>query len=288
MYTKSTKTVLITGCSAGGIGDALAQAFHRHGHRVFATARNEAKMDHLKELGIVTVQLDVTDPTSLKKTVESVDAATEGKLDILVNNAGIIYSMPLLDSDVEETRKLFEVNVFAALNTVKVFCPLLISAKGSIINISSVAERVPVPYLGIYCMSKAALSMMSDTLRIELAPFDVTVINVVTGSVVSRGYDNQSLKLLPTGSYYSTAKGKIEAVMNDPLPQQQRASTEKFAESVVSNALKKNPTTRYWRGGGATMVWAVTTFLWYGIWGLFVSGIYGLNDVKRAWRTRAS
>lgn len=82
------KTVLITGCSAGGIGDALAQAFHRKGLRVFASARNVGKVVHLREMGLEIVELDVTSDESAKRAVEHVFAATGGRLDILVNNAG--------------------------------------------------------------------------------------------------------------------------------------------------------------------------------------------------------
>jgi 1-acylglycerone phosphate reductase len=86
--------------------------------------------------------------------------------------------MPMLDTEPDEVERVFEVNVFAVLKTVKAFAPLLVSAKGRIVNISSIAQVVPVPYMGIYCMSKAALGMMSDTLRIEMKPFGVTVVHV--------------------------------------------------------------------------------------------------------------
>lgn len=82
------KSVLITGCSVGGIGDALAQSFHRRGLRVFATARNLSKIQHLKDMGMEAVELDVTDTGSLKKAVDHVSALTGGTLNILVNNAG--------------------------------------------------------------------------------------------------------------------------------------------------------------------------------------------------------
>lgn len=82
------KTVLITGCSEGGIGDALAKSFYRQGLRVFATARNLAKIEHLKKLGLETLSLDVTDPTSIKMAVDAVHSKTGGKLDFLVNNSG--------------------------------------------------------------------------------------------------------------------------------------------------------------------------------------------------------
>jgi 1-acylglycerone phosphate reductase len=82
------KTVLITGCSEGGIGDALAKAFHKKGLRVFATARNLAKTEHLKALRLDVLPLDVVNEESIKKAVESVRTATGGTLDILVNNSG--------------------------------------------------------------------------------------------------------------------------------------------------------------------------------------------------------
>lgn len=82
------KSVLITGSSEGGIGDALARTFHQKGLLVFATARNLTKVQHLKELGLEILPLDVTDEASIKQAVESVGAATGGTLDILVNNSG--------------------------------------------------------------------------------------------------------------------------------------------------------------------------------------------------------
>lgn len=83
-----TKTVLITGCSPGGAGHALAKAFHNKGLRVFATARNPSKIQSLMDLGIETLQLDVTDEKSICEAVEQVSKLTNGTLDFLVSNAG--------------------------------------------------------------------------------------------------------------------------------------------------------------------------------------------------------
>lgn len=82
------KSVLITGCSKGGIGDALAQEFHNKGLRVFATARDLAKVEHLKSMGLEVLQLDVTSQESIRQAVGEVQKSTDGKLDFLVNNAG--------------------------------------------------------------------------------------------------------------------------------------------------------------------------------------------------------
>jgi len=85
----SGKTVLITGCSDGGIGSALASAFHRHGCRVFATARDLQKVEHLKKAGIEVLELDVLDEASCRKAAEWVRSAAGGTLNMLVNNSGV-------------------------------------------------------------------------------------------------------------------------------------------------------------------------------------------------------
>ena len=84
----SRKSVLITGCSVGGIGHNLAQEWHSRGYRVFATARKVESMAALQDAGIECLPMDVTDPESLKTIAEHVGKETGGTLDILVNNAG--------------------------------------------------------------------------------------------------------------------------------------------------------------------------------------------------------
>lgn len=90
----SKQSVLITGCSKGGIGDALAQEFHTRGFTVFATARNLDKIQHLKELGCDIFALDVTDQKSIFEAVEYVSKKTGGELHFLINNAGLSKLVP--------------------------------------------------------------------------------------------------------------------------------------------------------------------------------------------------
>ncbi|MCJ1440145.1 MAG: hypothetical protein MMC23_000627 [Stictis urceolatum] len=106
------KSVLITGCSAGGIGSALAEAFHASGLRVFATARDKSKMVHLEALeNVVLLELDVTKSSQIKATVESVRAATGGKLDYLVNNSGRNLFMPTFDINIDNAKRMFDTNL---------------------------------------------------------------------------------------------------------------------------------------------------------------------------------
>jgi 1-acylglycerone phosphate reductase len=145
------KTVLITGCSAGGIGHALVLAFQKSGFTVFATARSLKKMADLETLpNVHLLALDVTSPESVLAVAKKVEAETGGKLDVLVNNAGAIYVMPLLDVDIDAGKSLFEVNFWAVLRMVQAFADMLIAAKGTIVNVGSAAGVIPLPFQGMF------------------------------------------------------------------------------------------------------------------------------------------
>lgn len=142
------KTVLITGCSEGGIGFTLAQEFQKRGLHVFATARSIGKMNNLEKLPNATLlALDVTSEASIGAAVKAVHSATGGKLDYLVNNAGSLYCMPILDVDIQKSKGLFEVNFWGVIAVTKAFSPLVISARGCIVNISSMAGLMHPPFL---------------------------------------------------------------------------------------------------------------------------------------------
>ena len=148
MTSHPQKSVLITGCSAGGIGDSLAKAFAKRNLLVFATARNPKKIDSsLTSLPNVEVlTLDTTRQSSIAAAVEAVSAKTGGKLDYLVNNAGQGLVSPFLDLDLEKAKALFDVNFWCVLTAIQAFKHLLVAAKGTIVNTSSIAGVAPNPY----------------------------------------------------------------------------------------------------------------------------------------------
>ncbi len=85
---------------------------------------------------------------------------------------------PILDVDLAKASKTFNLNVFAPISIVKAFIPFLIAAKGTIVNIGSYVDALPVPWQGVYNASKAALRSLTDNLRLELRPFNVNVVYV--------------------------------------------------------------------------------------------------------------
>ena len=142
------KSVLITGCSKGGIGFALAESFQRRGFRVFASARTLSKMSPLEDLPMVTLlTIDVTSSSSIAAAVKAIETETGGELHCLINNAGYLYVMPALDIDMAEAKRVFDVNLWGALAMIKAFGPFLAATKGSIINISSVSGCIGTPWM---------------------------------------------------------------------------------------------------------------------------------------------
>jgi 1-acylglycerone phosphate reductase len=160
----SKQTVLITGCSEGGMGAALAIAFHEVGLHVYATARDLSKMTHLASLGIETLVLDIQSDSSIASCVGRLSTRN---LDILVNNAGASASMPISDLSLPEAKKIFDVNVWSQLAVTQAFLPLLLESKGMIVNQTSVVSATAVPFQSAYGASKAAMAMFSDTMRLE-------------------------------------------------------------------------------------------------------------------------
>ena len=176
-------TVLITGCSTG-IGRATAQLLAAHGWRVFASARKLESVADLASDAITPLTLDVTDKASCRKAVEYVLREGAGRLDALINNAGYGHTGPLEEISLEDVRAQFEVNTFAPLVLSRLVIPAMRQQGGGrIVNVSSVAGRVAIPFLGLYNASKFALEAMSDALRMELAPWNIHVILVEPGSV---------------------------------------------------------------------------------------------------------
>lgn len=262
----SKKTVLITGCSEGSLGEALAFAFHTRGLRVFASARNPSKMANLSSKGIETLPLDVLSPSSIAECVSAVSSKTSGRLDILVNNSGGGYSMPLSDASIDKTRELFELNVFSVLQMTQAFLPLLRESEfgGLLVNQTSISSVTTVPMTGIYNASKAAAASLTDNLRLELAPFKIKVIDLKTGAVRSGFYDNMNMGTtprLPDNSIYGVAREEVERSMSGKGLEKDMIGREVWAGQVVGDLLKENPELRIWRGENAWAVWFARRFM---------------------------
>jgi 1-acylglycerone phosphate reductase len=258
--SKTKKTILITGCSDGGLGSALALEFHKVGWRVFATARNVSKLKNTEAAGIESIALDVLSAESIKACVAELEKLTGGSLDALLNNAGGGYSMPILDIEIPKLRDLFELNVYSVVSVTQAFIPLLLkSTQGAmVINNTSIVSVMTIPVQGAYNASKAAAAALSGALRVELEPLGIKVIDLKTGAIKSNFFENISATKLPPQSYYISAKESIETFMNGAELQKGAADQTVWAKQVVGDLTKSRPPLEVWRGGSTFLAWVFT------------------------------
>ncbi|KAF2491707.1 NAD(P)-binding protein [Lophium mytilinum] len=262
-YSSRPKSVLITGCSAGGIGSALAFSFQRRGYYVLATARNVSKIDPaLTSLpSVTTIKLDVTSDDSIAAAVvaarEALASEKHAGLGYLVNNSGVGTVMPWLDMEMNEARRLFETNFWGVLMVTKAFMPLLIEGQGTLVNIASVAAKAWNPYETIYNASKAAIQQWGDTLRLELEPLGVGVVSVMAGMIQSQWYSNSVPPLqLPEDSYYQPVLKNIQGSVTGVANKESGTPPDVFAETVVKQ-LVDGKTGKIWAGTLSTLIWTV-------------------------------
>ncbi|KAI1471053.1 putative hydroxybutyrate dehydrogenase [Daldinia caldariorum] len=236
----SKETVLITGCSDGGIGSELAIVLQQSGSHVFATARDPSKMSNLSGLSNVTLlTLDVVKSADIKAAAEAVSKETSRTLNYLTNNAGRSHFMHILDEDLDTVRNFFEINFLGPVALTQAFAPLLIKAKGMAVYVTSISGYLNIPYMGTYSASKRSLEIVAETLRLELAPFGVDVLE------------------LPQQSLHKSVEDivAVRAQGNEGMP---RMETREYAAAVV-DAIKKRTTGRFWCGNNADQIKMSTT-----------------------------
>jgi 1-acylglycerone phosphate reductase len=149
-HQKMSKSVLITGTQPGGLGHALALAFCRRGFHVIATDWKEQTAEAFQESqGIDFVLMDVTSAESIESAWTTITESLQvSQLEFVVNNAGRGYYTALIDFDVEESKRLFDVNLWGLLAVTRRFFPLIKNTKGTIVNISSLGATLHTPWLG--------------------------------------------------------------------------------------------------------------------------------------------
>ena len=170
------QTILITGCSSG-FGLETARYFLERGWKVVATMRTPRedvlpRSEHLRVLA-----LDVGDPRSIHGIVEAA-----GSIDVLVNNAGVGLLSVFEGTPMDTVRATFETNTFGAMAVTQAFLPRFRERKaGAIVNVSSSTTLKPLPMLAVYTASKAAINAFTESLALELEPFNVRVSLIIPG-----------------------------------------------------------------------------------------------------------
>jgi short-subunit dehydrogenase len=198
MQKTSRKIVFITGASSG-IGEACASYMAMDGHSVYGTyLTSKPSITKLSGLqgstgSISMVPMDVNDEISVKQGIQSIIKA-ENRIDVVINSAGYALAGALEDTSVEEAKALFETNLWGIHRVCRAVLPIMRAQRsGLIINISSIAGIVSLPYQGFYCASKFALEAMTEALRMEVRDFGIHVVLVEPGDLATKFTDNRHL-----------------------------------------------------------------------------------------------
>jgi hypothetical protein len=255
--------VVVTGVSSG-IGLGSTRVLLAHGYRVFGSVRQPDVAARLSaELGemFTPIVFDVTDAEAVRRGADAVRKVLAGeKLAGLVNNAGIAVPGPLLEMPVSELRRQLEVNLVSVLTVTQAFFPLLRKrgetpgAPSRIINISSIAGKLALPFLGPYAASKHGVEGLSDSLRRECLLYGIDVIVIDPGSVATAIWDKADVidMTVYAHSPYLKSMTRLKDMM---VSSGRRGSSPEQVGSVVLQALSaRRPRVRYARASGNPMV----------------------------------
>lgn len=234
-----SKVVLITGGSSG-IGKAIGEYLTEQGFTVYGTSRNP---DKAAASSFKLIRLDVNNETSIKEAVLLV-VSEQGGIDVLINNAGIGISGPLEETPDVEIQRAFDTNFYGPIRVIKAVLPHMRTArKGLVINITSIAGYMGLPYRGIYSASKAALGVVSETMRMELKEFGIQMTTIAPGDFATNIAAGRYHAPVLEASDYRLNYAKSLEIMNEHVDQgSDPIDMAKFVHKII---LKKKPKVHY-------------------------------------------
>ncbi len=261
------KSVLVTGASTG-IGRACALALSAAGWHVYAGVRTSGAGAALTgdAPAVEPIRLDVTDSASIREAARRIAAerGTAG-LDGLVNNAGIAVGGPLELVRLDDLRRQFEVNVIGQLAVTQEFLPMLRTARGRIVLMSSVSGRIGHPFIGPYTASKFALEALGDALRVELRSSRVQVSLVEPGAVATSIWDKGRTAIDETviPAQHQQRYGQVPVLMRAVVAESARTGVppQRVADVVLAALTAARPRSRYVVGRDAKIAITLRRFL---------------------------
>jgi NAD(P)-dependent dehydrogenase (short-subunit alcohol dehydrogenase family) len=233
------KVVLITGGSSG-IGKSIGTFLHHKGFVVYGTSRNPEKV--LNSV-FPLIALDVRNADSIHLAVAEV-IATSGRLDVVINNAGVGITGPLEEIPMNEIRNNFETNFFGPIEVMKAVLPQMRGQKaGLIINITSIAGYMGLPYRSIYSASKGALELITEALRMEVKSFGIQITNIAPGDFATNIAAGRFHAPIIQGSDYESSYSVALNSMNEHVDS--GSNPNEMAEAVYAIIQNPNPKIHY-------------------------------------------
>ncbi len=233
------KVVLITGGSSG-IGKSIGEFLHHKGYIVYGTSRNP---ERIVNSVFPLISLDVRKPETIAAAVEKI-IATSGKLDVVINNAGVGITGPIEEIPTEEIKNNFETNFFGPIEVIKAVLPQMRSQQsGLIINITSIAGYMGLPYRGIYSASKGALELLTEALRMEVKSFGIHITNVAPGDFATNIASGRFHAPLVENSAYEIPYGNTLKMMDEHVDS--GSNPNEMAEAIYKIIQTPNPKIHY-------------------------------------------
>ena len=234
-----SKVVLITGGSSG-IGRMVGVFLHEKGYKVYGTSRMP---DAVLDSPFPLVALDVRNVNSIQTCVANV-IAEAGTIDVLINNAGVGITGPLEEIPIEAIKDNFETNLFGPIEMIKAVLPFMREQQsGLIINVTSIAGYMGLPFRSVYSSSKGALEVLTEAIRMEVKPFGIDITNVAPGDfatdIASRRFHAPVVKGSPYETVYAAQLDKLNAhvsIGSDPI---------EMAVAIYQIIKTKNPKIHY-------------------------------------------
>lgn len=233
------KVVLITGASSG-LGLATALYLTKKGYVVFGTSRNPEKFT--QSIPFELLPLEITDINSIETCVAEV-LKRKKRVDVLINNAGVGITGPIEELDIKAISSNFNTNCFGPLQMIKSVLPKMREqSSGTIINITSIGGYMGLPFRGPYSASKSALSIITESLSMEVKNFGIKVICLAPGDfatdIASRRYHSPALEKSP----YKKYKESLDTINKHV---DQGNNPYEIAKAIDKILSKKNPRLHY-------------------------------------------
>lgn len=239
-----SKVVLITGGSSG-IGKAIGEHLTSLDFKVYGTSRKPETLD-ADRFGFPLLKLDVTDPENGVKVVEEI-VAKEGRIDVLINNAGVGIAGPVEETPNSEIQKAFDTNFYGPLNMMRAVLPHMRKAQsGLIINITSIAGYMGLPYRGIYSATKGALGLVAESMQMELYHLGIDICNLAPGDFNTNIAHGRYHAPVVQGSDYASGYTRVMEVINEQMAES--ADPAKVGKKVARIINGKNRKLHYKAG----------------------------------------
>ena len=237
-----SKVVLITGASSG-LGRSIAEKLSNHNFIVYGTSRNPKEIDAKYKL----LKFDITEYQDAEKITDYL-ISKHGKIDILINNAGISITGPVESSEMDNIKNLFDTNFFGHINLIQNVVPhMRKNMSGLIINVTSIAGYLGLPFQSIYCASKASLNLLGESLNMELKNFNVKIVNLAPGDYKTEIIDNRRDSILDNNSPYNPEYSSFTKAITRGMSKKGNDPRE-IADMVFKIINSKNPKIHYLSG----------------------------------------